>query len=189
MTHAARAPPRAPLLQGKKIGYDFLIMAPGIEIKLGAIKGLEDALVNHPNVSTNYLYQYAPKTFEMIKGFQEGDAMFTFPTGPVKCAGAPQKIMYLAVRAGLERTTSLARLLTSPHLAGGLLAPALRRARPRAGHLQHGTATHLRRRQVRGAAARGVRAARHQRQLLHGPGRDPPGSARGGVPHGGGRQA
>ncbi len=31
-----------------------------------------------------------------MQAFQEGNAIFTFPNTPIKCAGAPQKIMYLA---------------------------------------------------------------------------------------------
>jgi sulfide:quinone oxidoreductase len=60
------------------------------------VKGLREALEQRPNVSSNYDVRYAPKTWEMIRGFQGGTALFTHPATPVKCAGAPQKIMYLA---------------------------------------------------------------------------------------------
>ncbi len=47
-------------------------------------------------VATNYSSKYAAKTFENIKRFQGGNAIFNMPTMPIKCPGAPQKIMYLA---------------------------------------------------------------------------------------------
>ena len=36
------------------------------------------------------------KTYPALQAFKGGNAIFTFPNTPVKCAGAPQKIMYLA---------------------------------------------------------------------------------------------
>lgn len=36
------------------------------------------------------------KTWNALQNFKEGNAVFTFPNTPVKCAGAPQKIMYLS---------------------------------------------------------------------------------------------
>lgn len=61
------------------------------------IKGLPEALKDpHSMVSTNYSSLYAPKTFENVKRFRGGHALFTFPPMPIKCPGAPQKIMYLA---------------------------------------------------------------------------------------------
>lgn len=34
--------------------------------------------------------------FQAIKRTKDGEAIFTFPKPPIKCPGAPQKIMYLA---------------------------------------------------------------------------------------------
>ena len=48
------------------------------------------------SVSSNYSAKYVTKTFENLKAFKGGTAIFTFPTMPIKCPGAPQKIMYLA---------------------------------------------------------------------------------------------
>ncbi|AKT38918.1 NAD(P)/FAD-dependent oxidoreductase [Chondromyces crocatus] len=80
---------------GRRVGYDFLIVAPGIQLDWDAVRGLRDALQT-PHVSSNYDVALAPKTWEMIRAFQGGTALFTHPATPVKCAGAPQKIMYLA---------------------------------------------------------------------------------------------
>lgn len=47
-------------------------------------------------VASNYSADYVTKTFDYIKSFKGGNALFTFPPLPIKCPGAPQKIMYLA---------------------------------------------------------------------------------------------
>ncbi|WP_037582909.1 NAD(P)/FAD-dependent oxidoreductase [Stigmatella aurantiaca] len=90
---------------GLRVGYDFLVVAPGIQLDWDKVRGLREALQT-PCVSSNYGFQLAPKTWEMIRGFQGGTALFTHPATPVKCAGAPQKIMYLAAdhwrRTGLS---------------------------------------------------------------------------------------
>ncbi len=81
--------------EGKRIGYEYLILAPGIQIDWHSIKGLQQA-IGHNGVCSNYAYHYAPYTWELIKNFQGGNAIFTYPSTPIKCGGAPLKIMYLA---------------------------------------------------------------------------------------------
>lgn len=82
---------------GQKIAYDFLVVAVGLQVDYNRIEGLSQALEN-PNspVSTNYSKKYVSKTFDLLKNFNGGNAIFTMPPLPVKCPGAPQKIMYLA---------------------------------------------------------------------------------------------
>jgi len=80
---------------GKSLGYDYLVVCPGIQLDWGTVPGMADALLT-PAVSTNYSYDLAPKTWDLIKGMRRGTAVFTMPAGPIKCAGAPQKIAYLA---------------------------------------------------------------------------------------------
>ncbi|KAJ3595897.1 hypothetical protein NHX12_002309 [Muraenolepis orangiensis] len=58
------------------------------------IKGLPEAF-DHPKIGSNYSVQTVEKTWKALQNFKEGNAIFTFPNTPVKCAGAPQKIMYL----------------------------------------------------------------------------------------------
>ncbi len=78
---------------GQQIGYDYLVVAPGLVNDLSLIEGLEDA-VNKGVVCSNYIDpQY---TWECLKKFKGGVALFTQPATPIKCGGAPQKIMYLA---------------------------------------------------------------------------------------------
>lgn len=60
------------------------------------VEGLVDALNNDPTVCTNYRREYVTKTYPAIQNFTGGQAIFTFPNTPIKCAGAPQKIMYIA---------------------------------------------------------------------------------------------
>jgi sulfide:quinone oxidoreductase len=81
--------------RGVKVNYQWLIVAPGIQIDWDKIKGLRDAL-GKDGVCSNYSYEHVDKTWEFIKNFDGGNAIFTHPNTPIKCGGAPQKIMYLA---------------------------------------------------------------------------------------------
>jgi sulfide:quinone oxidoreductase len=80
---------------GKILKYNELIVAAGIQLNWDAVKGLPEA-INKGGVCSNYGYDKVPYTWETIQSFQGGNAVFTFPATPIKCAGAPQKIMYLA---------------------------------------------------------------------------------------------
>jgi sulfide:quinone oxidoreductase len=80
---------------GKTIAYERLVVCPGIQLDWGRVPGMTEALQT-PAVSSNYTVELAPKTWEMIRNLRSGTAVFTMPSGPIKCAGAPQKIAYLA---------------------------------------------------------------------------------------------
>lgn len=80
---------------GRTIGYDFLVVALGIQIDWGKVKGLEGE-VGRNGVCSNYSYDTVSYTWETIRNFKGGAAIFTHPATPIKCGGAPQKIMYLA---------------------------------------------------------------------------------------------
>ncbi|XP_052767901.1 sulfide:quinone oxidoreductase, mitochondrial-like [Mya arenaria] len=84
------------LSNGEKLSYDYLVIGLGIQINLNKVEGLIPALKADRNVCTNYVREYVEKTFPAIQDFRGGNAIFTFPNTPIKCAGAPQKIMYLA---------------------------------------------------------------------------------------------
>ena len=47
-------------------------------------------------MGSNYSSLYVNKTYEALKNFKKGNAIFSFPNTPVICAGAPQKIMYIS---------------------------------------------------------------------------------------------
>jgi sulfide:quinone oxidoreductase len=84
---------RVELKSGEKIDYDFLVVAPGIKIDASLVEGLTEA-IDKGVVCSNYT---DPKhTWEVLKNFKGGTALFTQPATPIKCGGAPQKIMYLA---------------------------------------------------------------------------------------------
>lgn len=80
---------------GKLIGYDYLVVSPGIQLDWNKIPGLRRTL-GKDGVSSNYEYNLAPKMWGFLKELRRGTAVFTMPSGPIKCAGAPQKIAYLA---------------------------------------------------------------------------------------------
>jgi len=83
---------------GKTLTYEQLVVAPGIQLDWDAIAGLPQALGKN-GVCSNYAYETVDSTWENIRNFKGGTALFTFPATPIKCAGAPQKIMYLAEHA------------------------------------------------------------------------------------------
>lgn len=80
---------------GTSVGYEYLVMCPGIQLDWEKITGLGHTL-GRDGVSSNYLYELAPATWKFIRETRSGTAVFTMPAGPIKCAGAPQKIAYLA---------------------------------------------------------------------------------------------
>ncbi|CAG2228559.1 SQOR [Mytilus edulis] len=84
---------------GEEIKYDFLVMACGLQLNYNLIKGLPEGFNKDPMLCSNYDYEYVQKTWPAIQKFKGGNAIFTLPNTPVKCAGAPQKIMYLAEEA------------------------------------------------------------------------------------------
>lgn len=96
--------------EGRRIGYDFLVVALGIQIDWNKIPGLPETLGRN-QVCSNYAYQHVDYTWECIRTFRGGTALFTMPNTAVKCGGAPQKIMYLADdhfrRAGVRDASNL----------------------------------------------------------------------------------
>jgi sulfide:quinone oxidoreductase len=94
---AAFEPERnAVILDGcRVVRYRQLVVCPGLKLDWHAIDGLADTL-GHNGVTSNYLYHLAPYTWELVQKLRGGGALFTQPPMPIKCAGAPQKAMYLA---------------------------------------------------------------------------------------------
>lgn len=86
------------LQDGSKCSYDYLIVASGLQIDWDAIPGLKEGLAKDDSgVVSIYSYQYSPnvfKAFEAVKNSAKR-MIFTMPSTPIKCAGAPQKIMWL----------------------------------------------------------------------------------------------
>jgi sulfide:quinone oxidoreductase len=80
---------------GDQITYDFLVVCCGVQLDWHLIKGLPETLGKN-GVCSNYLFNTAPYTYECIRSFQGGKALFSQSGGLIKCGAAPQKIMYLA---------------------------------------------------------------------------------------------
>lgn len=86
----------AVILDGcRVVKYDRLIVCPGIKLDWNRVEGLVETLGRN-GVTSNYRYDLAPYTWELVSSMREGKAIFTQPPMPIKCAGAPQKAMYLS---------------------------------------------------------------------------------------------
>ncbi|MFZ2449677.1 MAG: FAD/NAD(P)-binding oxidoreductase [Methylovulum miyakonense] len=83
------------LRSGDVVGYDYLVVCPGLQLDWGKIQGLKETIGKN-QVCSNYSPETVEYTWECIQNMQSGIALFTQPPMPIKCAGAPQKIMYLA---------------------------------------------------------------------------------------------
>ncbi|MDH3274262.1 MAG: bifunctional protein tyrosine phosphatase family protein/NAD(P)/FAD-dependent oxidoreductase [Gammaproteobacteria bacterium] len=107
------------LEDGERIGYRVLVAAAGIKLDWDAIEGLGDTLGKN-GVTSNYRYDMAPYTWDLVQELKQGRAIFTQPPMPIKCAGAPQKAMYLSCDHWL-RQGSLKDITVEFHNAGGAL--------------------------------------------------------------------
>ena len=120
---------RVTLADGRVLGYRALIVCPGLKLDWDAIPGLAGAL-GADGVTSNYRYDLAPYTDRLVRRFRGGRALFTQPPMPIKCAGAPQKAMYLSChrweRAGLLGQAEVQFHTATPSLFGvAAYVPAL----------------------------------------------------------------
>jgi sulfide:quinone oxidoreductase len=83
------------LRSGETITYDYLVVCPGLQLDWDKVAGLKETIGKN-NVCSKYSPDTVEYTWECIKNTESGTALFTQPPMPIKCAGAPQKIMYLA---------------------------------------------------------------------------------------------
>lgn len=96
------------LASGTELKYDYLIVAPGGQNNLNEIEGLKETMGKN-GVCSNYLdHEY---TFKVLQDFKGGNAIFAQAATPLKCGGAPQKIMYLAEeywkKGGIREKTNI----------------------------------------------------------------------------------
>ncbi|MFT5945373.1 MAG: sulfide:quinone oxidoreductase [Yoonia sp.] len=89
------------LEDGSEVSYDYLVVAAGLKLDWDAIEGLNDTLGEN-GVTSNYRFDLAPYTWELVQKMDGKIAIFTQPPMPIKCAGAPQKAMYLSCDAWLK---------------------------------------------------------------------------------------
>lgn len=78
-----------------KIYYQQLVVAAGLTLNWQSIAGLQETLGKH-GVTSNYRFDLAPYTWQLVQALKTGKAIFTQPPMPIKCAGAPQKALYLS---------------------------------------------------------------------------------------------
>lgn len=104
---------------GEELTYDALVVAPGLKLNWAAVQGLEETLGSN-GVTSNYRYDLAPYTWQLVQSTDKGRALFTQPPMPIKCAGAPQKAMYLSCDAWRRRGV-LKNMEVEFHNAGGVL--------------------------------------------------------------------
>ncbi|HEX6848409.1 MAG TPA: FAD/NAD(P)-binding oxidoreductase [Chitinophagaceae bacterium] len=104
-------------VQGNTYSYDYLIVAPGIQLNWGDVKGLRETIGKNC-VTSNYSHKYAPYTFDCLQAIKPGDTiLFTAPSTPTKCGGAPQKVMYMT--ADYLRKKGILKDVTLEFVSGG----------------------------------------------------------------------
>lgn len=86
---------RVVLEDGNRLGYRTLVVCPGLSLNWDAVEGLRETLGKN-GVTSNYQFELAPYTWQLVQNLRRGRALFTQPPMPIKCAGAPQKAMYLS---------------------------------------------------------------------------------------------
>ena len=108
------------VLEGcRVIEYKRLIVCPGLKLDWHKVEGLVDTLGKH-GVTSNYRFDLAPYTWQLVQQMKEGRALFTQPPMPIKCAGAPQKALYLSADHW-NRNGRLKNIDIAFYNAGGVL--------------------------------------------------------------------
>ncbi len=96
-----------------EIGYDFLVVATGLQYDYERIEGMTPDLVGQKGIASVYLNDPVAGTakggvatwewFKQLRAAAEKaspenpiNAIYTQPDTPIKCGGAPQKILYLS---------------------------------------------------------------------------------------------
>lgn len=104
---------------GQRVTWNNLIVCPGLRLAWEKVEGLEATLGQH-GVTSNYSYESAAYTWQLVQQLKGGKAIFTQPAMPIKCAGAPQKAMYLSCDHWL-RQGDLKHIDVEFNLAGAAL--------------------------------------------------------------------
>lgn len=104
---------------GRAVSYEQLVVCPGLKLDWNAIEGLSETLGRN-GVTSNYRYDLAPYTWQLVRELKQGRALFTQPPMPIKCAGAPQKALYLSCDHWL-RSGHLGNVRASFFNAGAVL--------------------------------------------------------------------
>ncbi|MGN8120649.1 FAD-dependent oxidoreductase [Pseudomonas sp. 22082] len=110
---------RLTLNDQRSVTYQNLIVCPGLRLAWENIEGLQESLGQY-GVTSNYSYQHAQYTWDQVQKLRGGKALFTQPPIPIKCAGAPQKALYLSCDHWLKRNV-LSKVEVEFNLAGAAL--------------------------------------------------------------------
>ncbi|KNC20282.1 pyridine nucleotide-disulfide oxidoreductase [Arthrobacter sp. RIT-PI-e] len=109
------------LASGSSVGYDHLVVCPGIQNDWTSVPGLKEAM-DGPHGGSNYDYELAPKAWRLFRDLTHGTVVFTQPPGPASCAGAAQKPMYLACdhwrRQGVLQDIRVVLVVPTPTIFG-----------------------------------------------------------------------
>jgi len=112
------------LRSGEVVSYDYLVVCPGLQLDWHKVEGLQETIGKN-NVCSNYSPDTVEYTWQSIKEMiakGSGTALFTQPPMPIKCAGAPQKIMYLAAdrfrKKGILETFNVEFCTAGPAIFG-----------------------------------------------------------------------
>lgn len=132
------------LSNGTSIRYERLVVCPGLKLNWSGVEGLKESLGRN-GVTSNYDYKTAPYTWDLVRNLRSGKALFTQPPMPIKCAGAPQKALYLSadhwMRQGVIRDVDIGFYTSTPGLFGvAHYVPALMKYIEKYGaslHFQH----------------------------------------------------
>jgi len=131
------------LRSGEEVSYDYLVVATGIQYHYEWIEGLTKEDIGTNGISSVYLNDLEKGTAEggtithqWFKDLKEASkkegkkprAIYTQPATPIKCGGAPQKILYLSadylkqddLNAEFIFTTSSGRLFGFENVAAEL---------------------------------------------------------------------
>jgi len=109
------------LEDGGTVCYEQLVVAPGLKLDWDGVEGLSENLGRN-GVTSNYAYHTASYTWELVQNLKSGTALFTQPPMPIKCAGAPQKALYLSAdhwrRRGCLQSIDVEFCTSTPGLFG-----------------------------------------------------------------------
>jgi sulfide:quinone oxidoreductase len=102
-----------------RVTYQQLVVAPGLKLDWQQIDGLTESLGSN-GVTSNYRHVLTSYTWELVQSLKSGRALFTQPLMPIKCAGPPQKALYLSCDHWL-RQSCLNQIEVEFYNAGGVL--------------------------------------------------------------------
>lgn len=83
---------------GKRIQYDYLVVATGLHLDYAQIEGMDVAAIGSNGLGSVYPGPAAAQaTWQAMDGFRQkgGHAVMTLPATPLKCAGAPLKMTFM----------------------------------------------------------------------------------------------